>query len=174
VQPATRVPNPHGDTNGGGGDGDKGYLSLAKAGIDSELVSFRNGTHLTYSYIPLVLPSNQLSERFAFVWTLAWFDRYVRSGPDPFTPMSAFDRLTNLGRYDSSADANSLGTVSIGTGTWDPAKGNVPYRIRGIPVTGSLSFYYYSGYRLTDPRSGRVRTCTDLLAHCPRVQPAVP
>jgi hypothetical protein len=41
-------------------------------------------------------------------------------------------------------------------------------------VTGSLSFYYFSGYRLTDPRTGRVRTCTDMLAHCPKVQPAVP
>ena len=174
VQPATAVPDPHGDANAGGLNGDAGYLSLAKAGIDSELVSFRNGTHLTYSYIPLVLPSNQLSERFAFSWTLAWFDRYVRGGANPYTPMAAFDRLTNLGRYDGSADANRLGTVSIGAGTWDPVKGNVPYLIRGIPVTGSLSFYYYSGYRLTDPRTGVVRTCTDLLAHCPRVAPATP
>jgi dienelactone hydrolase len=174
VQPATAVPDPHGDANAGGLNGDAGYLSLAKAGVDSELVSFRNGTHLTYSYIPLVLPSNQLSERFAFYWTLAWFDRYVRGSANPYTPVAAFDRLTNLGRYDGSADANRLGTVSIGTGTWDAAKGNVPYRVKGIPVTGSLSFYYYSGYRLTDPRTGVVRTCSDLLAHCPRVAPVTP
>ena len=45
VQPATHVPNPHGDTNAGGGAGDKGYQSLTKAGVDSQLVSFRNGTH---------------------------------------------------------------------------------------------------------------------------------
>ncbi|MDX6216485.1 MAG: hypothetical protein QOG99_2069 [Frankiales bacterium] len=174
VQPATAVPDPHGDANAGGLNGDAGYLSLAKAGIDSELVSFRNGTHLTYSYIPLVLPSNQLSERFAFYWTLAWFDRYVRGSANPYTPVAAFDRLTNLGRYDGSADTNRLGTVSIGTGTWDAAKGNVPYLVRGIPVTGSLSFYYYSGYRLTDPRTGAVRTCSDLLAHCPKVAPVTP
>ncbi|MCU1600283.1 MAG: hypothetical protein JWO22_992 [Frankiales bacterium] len=173
VQPATSVPNPHGGTNGGGGAGDKGYVQLAKAGIDSQLVSFRNGTHLTYSYIPLVLPSNQLSERFAFHYTLAWFDRYLRGGANPYVRTSAFDRLTSLGGYDASADSNSLGAVSYGTGTWDPAKGNVPYLIKGIPVTGSLSFYYFSGYRLTFP-AGQVRTCTDMLAHCPRVQPAVP
>jgi hypothetical protein len=174
VQPATHVPNPHGDTNAGGGAGDRGYQSLAKAGIDSELVSFRNGTHLTYSYIPLVLPSNQLSERFAFVYTLAWFDQYLRGGVNPYTPRSALDRLTGLSAYDASADTNSLGTVSLGTGVWDPDKGNVPYRIKGIPVTGSLSFYYFSGYRLTDPRTGKARTCTDMLAHCPKVTPPVP
>ena len=173
VQPATSVPNPHGDANGGGLSGDSGYLQLAKAGIDSELVSFRNGTHLTYSYIPLVLPSNQLSERFAFHYTLAWFDRYLRDGADPYTPQPALARLTGLGGYDASADTNRLGAVSIGTGTWDPAKGNVPYLIKGIPVAGSLSFYYFSGYRLTDD-AGRVRTCTDMLAHCPARQPAVP
>jgi hypothetical protein len=166
VQPATHVPNPHGDTNAGGGAGDSGYQSLAKAGIDSQLVSFRNGTHLTYSYIPLVLPSNQLSERFAFYWTLAWFDRYVRGGANPYTPQSAFSRLTTRGAYDGSADVNSLGTVSIGTGVWDPSAGNVPYRIKGIPVTGSMSFYYWSGYRLTDPSTGRVRTCKDVLSRC--------
>jgi dienelactone hydrolase len=174
VQPATAVPDPHGDANAGGLNGDAGYLSLAKAGIDSELVSFRNGTHLTYSYIPLVLPSNQLSERLAFYWTLAWFDQYVRDGANPYTSRPAFDRLTNLGAYDGSADVNRLGTVSIGTGTWDTGKGNVPYRVKGVPVTGSLSFYYYSGYRLTDPRTHQVRTCTDMLAHCPRVAPPTP
>ena len=163
VQPATSVPNPHGGVNGGGGAGDSGYLSLAKAGIDSQLVSFRNGTHLTYSYIPLVLPSNQLSERFAFYWTLAWFDRYVRDGANPYTPQSAFSRLTSKGAYDGSADVNSLGTVSIGTGVWDPSAGNVPYRIKGIPISGSLSFYYLSSYRITDPATGHVRTWTSTI-----------
>jgi dienelactone hydrolase len=184
VQPADHVPNPHGDTNGGGGDGDSGYRSLAKAGIDSELVSFRNGTHLTYSYIDLVLPSNELSERFAFHYTLAWFDRYLRANHDPFTPQPAYRRLTSLGRYDASSDRNSNGIVSIGAGVFDPAEaaahpadplaGNQPYRIAGIPILDSLSFYYYSEYRLTDPRTARVRTCTDMLARCPAVAPKVP
>jgi dienelactone hydrolase len=184
VQPALKVPNPHGDTNGGGGAGDTGYLSLVKAGVDSELVSFRNGTHLTYSYIPLVLPSNQLSERFAFHYTLAWFDQYLRGGSNPYTSKSAFSRLTDLGSYDGSADRNSRGAVSIGTGVYDPAAaaadptdpraGNVPYLIKGLSVPDSLSFYYYSQYRLTDPATRRVRTCLDMIAHCPKVQPATP
>jgi hypothetical protein len=50
----------------------------------------------------------------------------------------------------------------------------VPYLIKGIPIPGSLSFYYYSQYRLTDPRTGRARGCTDMLAGCPAVQPSVP
>jgi dienelactone hydrolase len=184
VQPATSVPNPHGDTNGGGIAGDAGYLQLAKAGVDAQRVSFRNGTHLTYTYIPLVLPSNQLSERFAFHYTLAWFDQYLRDGRNPYTSQSAFSRLTSLGTYDDSADRNSKGAVSIGTGSYDPTAaaedptnnraGNVPYLIKGVPITGSLSFYYYSQYRLTDPRTGKTRTCTDMLAGCPKVQPAVP
>jgi hypothetical protein len=184
VQPAYKVPNPHGDSNAGGLDGDAGYLSLAKAGVDSEIVSFRNGTHLTYTYIPYVLPSNELSERFAFYYTLAWFDRYLRGGADPYTAQSAYQRLTTLGAYDASADSNRLGKVSIGAGTFDPvaaaadpaydAAGNVPYTIKGIPILNSLSFYYYSEFRLTDPRTQRVRTCSDMLAHCPKVAPATP
>jgi dienelactone hydrolase len=184
VQPADHVPDPHGDSNAGGLDGDTGYRSLAKAGVDTELVSFRNGTHLTYTYIDLVLPSNELSERFAFNYTLAWFDRYLRADRDPYTAMSAYDRLTSLGRYDTSADRNSKGVVSIGAGVFDPTvaagdpsdpmAGNVPYRIAGIPILDSLSFYYYSQYHLTDPRTGRLRTCVDMLAKCPRKAPKVP
>ena len=66
IQSMTSPPNPHGDNNTGGLSGDDGYRQLAKAGVDSELVSFRNGTHLTYTYIDLVMYSNELSERFAF------------------------------------------------------------------------------------------------------------
>ena len=174
VQPATTVPNPHGGTNGGGGSGDAGYQSLVKAGIDSELVSFRNGTHLTYSYIPLVLPSNELSERFAFHYTLAWFDSYLRGGANPYTPQSAFARLTATGAYDASADVNRKGAVSIGSGVWDPTEGNLPYLVKGISIPDSLSFYYFSGFRLTDPKTHRIVSCTDIVARCPKVQPATP
>jgi dienelactone hydrolase len=184
TQPQTSVPNPHGGTNAGGLDGDAGYLSLAKAGVDSELVSLRNGTHLTYSYIPYLLPANQLGERFAFYYTLAWFDEYLRGGTDPYTAKSAWSRLTSLGQYDASADRNTRGTVSIGAGTYNaslaaadptnPSAGNVPYRVAGIPIRGSLSFYYYSGFRLTNPATQQVATCTDLIAGCPAVQPPTP
>jgi hypothetical protein len=184
VQPATHVPNPHGDTNAGGLNGDSGYLSLAKAGVDSELVSFRNGTHLTYSYIPLVMPANELGERFAFHYTLAWFDQYLRGGSDPLTQQPALARLTSTASYDDSADRNTAGAVSIGSGTYDPTAaaasptatgaGNLPYVIKGIPVRDSLSFYYFSQYRLTDPATRRVQTCSDLFAGCPATQPTTP
>jgi hypothetical protein len=178
----TKVPDPHGDSNTGGLDGDSGYRSLVKAGVDSQLVSFRNGTHLTYTYIDYVLPSNELSERFAFHYTLAWFDQYLRHGQDPYTSRPALQRLTDLASYDDSADANRLGPVSFGAGTYDPTSvdpndpmsGNVPYRVKGVSVPGSLSFYFYSQYRLTDPATKRLRTCTDMVAGCPRVAPPTP
>lgn len=182
VQSQTAPPDPHGGSNTGGLAGDSGYQQLAKNGVDSELVSFRNGTHLTYTYIDLVLPSNELSERFAFYYTLAWFDQYLRAGKDPYTSQSAYQRLTSVGKYDDSADRNSKGRLSIGAGVYDPSavnptdpmSGNVPYEIGGIPIPNSLSFYFYSEFRLTNPDSGRVHTCTDMLAGCPAKQPAVP
>ncbi|GAC1611385.1 MAG: hypothetical protein NVS3B26_23890 [Mycobacteriales bacterium] len=182
VQPMTKVPNPHGDSNTGGLAGDAGYQSLVKAGIDSQLVAFRNGTHLTYTYIDFVLPSNELSERFAFHYTLAWFDQYLRGGQDPYTAKPALQRLTELGTYDDSADVNRLGAVSVGAGTYDPAavnpadpgSGNVPYRIKGVSVPGSLSFYFYSQYRLSDPATNHLRTCTDMTDGCPSVAPPTP
>jgi hypothetical protein len=182
IQPMTKVPDPHGDSNTGGLAGDSGYQSLVKAGIDSQIVAFRNGTHLTYTYIDFVLPSNELSERFAFHYTLAWFDQYLRDGQDPYTARPALQRLAGLNAYDGSADVNRLGPVSIGAGTYDPAavdptdpmSGNVPYIIKGVSVPGSLSFYFSSQYRLTDPVTHRVRTCLDMVAGCPRVAPPTP
>jgi len=182
VQSQTAPPDPHGGNNTGGLAGDSGYQQLAKSGVDSELVSFRNGTHLTYTYIDLVLPSNELSERFAFYYTLAWFDQYLRGGKDPYTSQPALQRLTSVSEYDDSADTNSRGRLAIGAGVYDPTaldptdpmSGNVPYTIKGIPIPNSLSFYFYSQFRLTDPKSGQLRTCTDMLAGCPAKQAAVP
>jgi hypothetical protein len=194
VQPAPTVPNPNGGTNGGGGAGDSGYASLAKAGIDSEIVSFSNGTHLTYSYIPYVFPANEIAERGAFYYTLAWFDKYLRGGKDPLLPASdtAYRRLTNLGAYDRSADNNDnkknhgAAAISIGAGTYsvkkaaakatDPGAGNVPYEIRGTSIPDTLSFYYYSEYSLHHPQGHRdpLKTCHDMLARCPAKQPATP
>ena len=52
--------------------------------------------------------------------------------------------------------------------------GNVPYQISGLSILDSLSFYYYSQFHMTDPSTGRLRTCTDMLAKCPKVAPKVP
>lgn len=149
-------------------------------------VELRNGTHLTYSYVPYVLPSNELGERFAFYYTLAWFDEYLRGGTDPYLPAgdTAFNRLTSLGTYDESADYNAVGPVSIGAGTYsssaaladptNPEAGNVPYEIRGISIPDTLSFYYYSQYFLTSPSTGEIDRCPDMLSGCPAVQPFTP
>lgn len=193
-QPNLTVPDPNGSTNGGGLDGTAGYLSLARAGIDSQVVSIRNGTHLTYSYVPYVLPANEIGERIAFYYTLAWFDEYLRDGTDPLLPATdtAYSRLTSLGRFDRSADRNDntanpgAADVSFGAGTYsatqaaadptDPAAGNVAYLISGIPILDTLSFYYYSEYHLHDPQRGGdpLVTCNDMLARCPAQQPPTP
>jgi hypothetical protein len=128
------------------------------------------------------MPSNELSERFAFHYTLAWFDQYLRAGQDPYTTRPALQRLTDLKTYDDSSDVNRLGPVSIGAGVYDPTSadpsdpmsGNTPYRIKGVSVPGSLSFYFYSQYRLTDPATDSPLTCTDMVAGCPKVAPPTP
>jgi hypothetical protein len=194
VQSGLTVPNPNGSANGGGLDGTAGYLSLVKQHIDSEIISIRNGTHLTYSYIPYVLPSNEIGERIAFYYTLAWLDEYLRQGRDALLPAwdTAYHRLTTLGSYDQSPDHNDnrtfrgAGDISFGAGNYsetaaaadpaDQAAGNVPYEIRGIPIRNTLSFYYYSEYSLHDlTASGNpLRTCNDMLSGCPTKQPATP
>jgi len=196
MEPQTTVPDPNGsgELGGGGLDGTAGYLSLVKQGIDSEIVSIRNGTHLTYSYIPYVLPANEIGERVAFYYTLAWLDEYLRGGRDPLLPSSdtAYHRLTTLGTYDQSADRNDntadpgAADISFGAGTYsatqaaadptDPAAGNVPYEIQGISIPDTLSFYYYSEYSLHDPaaKGDPLKTCNDMLGGCPAKQPPTP
>lgn len=209
--PQTKVPNPNGSggLGGGGINGTAGYLSLSRGNsttsnaADTQIVSIRNGTHLTYSYVPYMLPANEIGERIAFYYTLAWFDEYLRVMPfgqqDPLLPRSdtAFRRLTDTaGTYDRSPDDNGnkanppAARISFGAGTYspgqaaadpaNPAAGNVPYQIKGIPVAGTLSFYYYSEYSLHDPATGRLAVCTDMLyagthrGRCPATQPPAP
>jgi len=161
VAPLQSPPNPHqGSISGGGLDGDAGYQQLAGAGLDSMQVSLRSGTHLTYTYIPYVLPANELGERIASYYTVAWFDRYLKGDP------TGFQRLTAT-QFDNSAD-----TDSIGAGVYDPSlaaqnpldptAGNVPYKIAGIPVANVVSFYYMSEYSLHNPSTGAAATCADM------------
>ena len=60
-------------------------------------------------------------------------------------------RRLHAARFGRSADASS-----IGTGRYDPARGNVPYAIAGDRVADHLSFYYPSDLYLGG------RTCRDL------------
>jgi dienelactone hydrolase len=160
-QPMTSPPDPQSKA--------AGYKALVKAGLDSMQVAFRGATHLTYSYIPNTLPSSQLAERFAFYYTLAWFDRYLKGD------RSGYARLTARS-FDRSSDVHS-----IGAGTYsrdaalanpaDPTAGNVPYRIKGLRVDNIVSFYYESQYSLTDPSSGGLRTCLDMRTNCTSAPP---
>jgi hypothetical protein len=149
-----------------------GYDQVVKAGYDSMQVALRGATHLTYTYVPYVLPASELAERFASYYTIAWFDRYLKDDE------SGFDRLTAT-KFDGSVDADS-----IGAGTYDaqvalaaptnPYAGNVPYAIKGLPVRNVVSFYFMSQYSLTDPRGARKVTCLDMRASCPAKAPATP
>jgi alpha-beta hydrolase superfamily lysophospholipase len=163
-QPMTAVPAPHAK--------DDGYRQLAAAGINSMEVTLRGATHLTYSYIPYVLPSSQLAERMAFYYTLAWLDYHLRARP------VAFSRLLATS-FDGSADVHSIGagTYSLSRALshpGDPTAGNVPYAIAGLPVANITSFYYESEYSVRDQLTGVRHRCLDMRAGCPAVAPATP
>ena len=159
MQPTNEPPDPL--------EKQSGYQALAAAGVDTAEVVLRGATHLEYTYIPVLLPASRLGERFASHYTVAWFDRYLKGDP------RAFYRLT-AAQYDGGADSTSIGAgdysadAALANPT-DPTAGNVPYKIEGMPVANTLSFYYDSAYSLTDPSTGATRTCSDLAdpAACP-------
>jgi dienelactone hydrolase len=162
TQPATTPPDPHTKM--------AGYNQLRDAGLDTQIVAFRGATHLTYSYIPLVFQANELSERMASYYTLAWFDAQLRDD------RTGFDRLTAR-TFDDSADTDSIGAGVYDPQAADPANpyaGNVPYTIKGIDVADAVSFYYQSAYALHDPGNGHAATCVDMRAGCPAQEPATP
>jgi hypothetical protein len=143
-----------------------GYDQVRKAGFDAQIVAFRGATHLTYTYIPLVFQANELSERMASYYTLAWLDSHLKG------KSSGFTRLTAT-KFDDSADTDSIGAGTFDPTVADPAdpySGNVPYKIAGIDVANVVSFYYQSAYSLP----GADKTCVDMRALCPAKEPATP
>ena len=154
TQPNFSAPDPHAK--------DGGYQQLKAAGLDTANFTIRGGTHLEYTYVPLVLPATQIGERIASYYTRAWFDRYLK-GKD-----RAFDRLV-AGTFDDSVDVHAIGTGAHDLAAVDPAdpySGNVPHTIAGLPVRDAASFYYLSSYSLTDPRTGERAECEDMRAGC--------
>jgi hypothetical protein len=147
------------------------YRQLGQAGTDTMQVALRSSMHLEYTYVPYILPASRLGERVAFYYTLAWLDRYVRGD------QTAYERLVAT-HFDDSSDAHS-----IGAGGYDPAAaaaaptdttaGNVPYKLKGLPVADRLSFYYDSEYSLRRPGGGK-RVCVDMRAGCPVSAPQYP
>ena len=151
------------------------YAQLVGAGTDSMQVALRSSMHLEYSYVPYILPASHYGERVAFYYTLAWLDRYVRNDP------TAFGRLTARA-FDASSDAHSIGggtydPAAAAARPTDPAAGNVPTRIAGLPVRDRMSIYYDSEYSLTDPGApaGSAKaTCSDMRKDCaPGAPPSV-
>ncbi len=140
------------------------FKQLSAAGTDTMQIGLRASTHLEYTYVPYILPASRLGERVAWYYTLAWMDRYVRGRADAFTRLTAE-------RFDASADASAIGagrydaSAALARPT-DPAAGNAPYRIAGLPVADRLSFYGASQYALTPPSGGAKVTCSDLRHAC--------
>ena len=148
------------------------YLQLAQHGTDAMQIALRGSMHLEYSYVPYILPASHYGERVAFYYTLAWFNRYLK-GSD-----RAYQRLVAT-RFDGSSDRHSIGggTYSASQAAadpTDPAAGNVPTRIKGLPVADRLSFYYDSEYSLTPPDGGARTVCLDMRAGCPAKMPTYP
>lgn len=127
---------------------------------DTKFLVLRSSTHREWSYFApgTLTEASSTGERFALHQSLAWFDRYLKGvatrharDDERAQARHAWQRL-NAPVLDDSADRSS-----IGTGTWDPSEGNVPYTIAGDDFVDHLSYYYDS-----DPR---VRTCTAPARH---------
>lgn len=142
------------------------FRRFREAGVPAMQLALQGSTHLEWSYIPYVLMASNDGERVGMYYTLAWFDRWLKGERHGRARGKALrrhvrrqasdarQRLT-ASRFDDSADASA-----IGTGGWDPAEGNVTYRIEGIPIEDRLSFYFRSSYAF-----GRM-SCNDMLAGC--------
>ena len=142
---------------------DAAFTQLSGAGVDTMQIALRSSTHLEYSYVPYILPASSLGERVAFYYTLAWFDYYLRGSS------AAFDRLVATA-FDGSADASAIGggsydPAAAAAAPTDPAAGNVPHVIAGLPVADRLSIYYESEYSLTSPGAHHT-ACADMRAGC--------
>lgn len=142
---------------------DAAFTQLAAAGLDTMQLALRSSTHLEYSYVPYILPASSLGERVAFHYTLAWFDYYLRGSS------GAFDRLVAT-VFDGSADASAIGggtydPAAAAANPADPAAGNVPHLIAGLPVADRFSIYYASEYSLTAPTTAHV-ACADMRSGC--------
>lgn len=161
--PMSSAPDPHAK--------DAAYKQLSTAGVDTMQVALRSSMHLEYSYVPYILPASSMGERVAFYYSLAWFDYYLRGDPNAFTRLVA-------NQFDSSSDAHAIGAgyyspQAAAADPTDPAAGNLPYKIAGLPVADRFSFYYESEYSLTAP-GGTKTACSDMRAGCPASPPATP
>jgi dienelactone hydrolase len=125
------------------------YDQLVKAGVDSMAITPRASTHYEWDQQSAVgsLPASRYGQVTSIYYTVAWYDWFLKH------ERSGLRRLTAR-HFDGSADVHSIGA---GTYDWlkallhptDPAAGNVPYRIKGLCVANTMSFYYASAYWLS-------------------------
>lgn len=124
------------------------FADLRSRGIDTGFYVLRGSTHNEFT--DTFTQASRKGQRVAGHLTLAWLDTYLRASDRGAARLTAE-------RLDATADASS-----IGTGTHDPARGNVPYTIAGDRLADHLSFYYPSDLF----RGGRL--CLDLRVRaCP-------
>ena len=118
------------------------------------LVALRSGAH-GEAFRPngTCILCSRYGQRVMAYYALAWFDRYLKGREDPWMARDALARLTAK-TFDDSADVSA-----IDMGVFDPAAGNVPVTIAGLPVADRLSFYRTSAYWLGP---GRTLQCEDL------------
>jgi dienelactone hydrolase len=149
-EPYTTPPDPEGPGNKG-----TDFQRVSAAGIDSMKIALRAATHLDFTeFSPGV--GSRYGAAVAFHYTLAWFDRYLKSG-DKQLSRNAFTRLTAT-TFDGSSDIHN-----ISGGRFDPlGQKNLPARIAGHRVADRLSFHFRSAYSLDRGR----RRCQDMRAGC--------
>ena len=124
------------------------------AEVPAMLVALRSGAH-GEAFRPngTCILCSRYGQRVMAYYALAWFDRYLKGREDPWMARDALARLTAK-TFDDSADVSA-----IDMGVFDPAAGNVPVTIAGLPVADRLSFYRTSAYWLGP---GRTLQCEDL------------
>lgn len=148
-QPYTEPPNPNGPGNKG-----EDFERVSAAGVDSMQISLRAATHLDFTQFSPGTGS-RYGAAVSFYYTLAWFDRYLKSGN---ASRDALRRLTAT-RFDDSGDVHN-----ISGGVFDPATAsNLPAMIAGQPVADRLSFEFRSKYFL----NGGDLQCGDMRTGCP-------
>ena len=58
------------------------FAEWRKAGLDTEVIVIRGGTHLDFSLVPYHGPATRYGPHLAAYYTVAWMDRFVREAPN--------------------------------------------------------------------------------------------
>ena len=145
------------------------FGTLEDAGADVMQVVARATHHYGFMRFPAGCGHcSRHGLRVHFYYTLAWFDYHLARRRDRSRRTDALERLTNLERFDDSADRSAIGMGRYDPAGQlqrggDPAEGNRPVLIEGLPVGDRLSFYWPSRYAIDGHRCADMRD-----GDCPR------